>query len=101
MTAIKRTVVGSYLLNVLIAFDQLANALSGGDRDETLSSTAAKNRDHWFWGRLAGFLDFVDNGHSADALEEDEGQYRVISPGTQAWVLIFQIAWIIWKLLGG
>lgn len=34
----------AYLLNVLVAVDQLANALAFGDPDETISSRLAKAR---------------------------------------------------------
>jgi len=35
-----------YVLNVLIAIDQLGNELIGGDPDETISSRASKRREH-------------------------------------------------------
>jgi len=61
--------------NILIAVDQLGNAILFGDPDETISSRAAKHLGHydgWHW--LATFLDAIDPGHSADAIEHDEGK---------------------------
>jgi len=41
-----------YILNVLIALDQLLNALLGNDPDETISSVAGKNKDKHLWAKL-------------------------------------------------
>ena len=62
-----------YLFNILIAIDQLGNALRGGDPDETISSVAAKNPDKAAWKPLRWFLEFVDPGHLQRAIERDEG----------------------------
>lgn len=66
-----------YVFNILVALDQLANALRGGDPDETLSSVCAKRikaetRDI-FWRFLAWFLEAVDPGHLERSIEWDEG----------------------------
>lgn len=75
----------SYPVRVLLAIDQLANALTGGHHDETISSRLGKRklkrggklkwRD---WGGLAVPLDWalnkLDRGHSLDAIEPDEGE---------------------------
>lgn len=44
---------------ILIAIDQLANALLGGDADETLSARAHRQRvkGHRYWGWTAGAID--------------------------------------------
>jgi hypothetical protein len=43
----------TYILHVLIALDQLVNALIGGLPDETLSSAAYRShRQGYFWGRV-------------------------------------------------
>jgi len=74
----------SYLGRVLIAFDQLGNAVSGGYPDETISSRLGKRklsrggvlswRD---WCGIAKPLDWVldklDPGHTVNAVEGDEG----------------------------
>ena len=58
----------NFALQVLIAIDQLANALFGGYADETLSSRAhrmrQKGQTYWRW--TAGFIDmlfFWQKGH--------------------------------------
>ncbi len=44
---------------VLVALDQLVNALSGGWADETLSSRCWRNRDKPGWKQGRRILDFV------------------------------------------
>jgi len=79
--------LGKWALNVLIGIDQLANALTGGDPDETISSRLGKIKSKhggeipWYrplsrivdWG-----LDKIDPGHSIDAIEPDEGKDAVV-----------------------
>ena len=65
-----------YVLRVLIALDQLLNALFGGDEDETMSSRLAKDR---LRGRTIGcvlcaILDAIDRDHCARSLERDRGK---------------------------
>lgn len=62
-----------YGWNLLIALDQLGNALLGGDPDETISSRAGKNRHRWHWNALSVALDWIDPGHTTRARENDEG----------------------------
>lgn len=64
-----------YIRNVLIALDQLGNALTGGDPDETISSRVAKLRHRWPWKYLGVALEKVDPGHLDKSIECDEGQY--------------------------
>jgi len=47
------------LIQILIAIDQLANAISGGWADETLSSRAYRMREkkHKYWGWTANMID--------------------------------------------
>lgn len=73
--------IARYIWNILIAIDQLGNALIGGDPDETISSATAKrikngtaNRFHIALGK---FLEWIDPGHLRDAWEEDEGKDAV------------------------
>jgi hypothetical protein len=66
----------SWFKRVLLGIDQLGNAITGGDEDETISSRAGKARakGKW-WGRtLCWFLDKLDPGHCDDAIEHDEGE---------------------------
>lgn len=73
LTALKK-----YLWNLLIAIDQLANAVLAGDPDETISSRAAKRPHAIAWRLLARFLEWIDPGHMARAIEEDEGGNSVL-----------------------
>lgn len=66
-----------YVLNILIAIDQLGNAILGGDPDETISSRAAKNADRAGWKQLGHILEWIDPGHLKRALEPDEGKHEV------------------------
>lgn len=65
-----------YLWNLLIALDQLANALLAGDPDETISSRMGKAVRE---GRcvlcrfLCGLLHRIDPNHCRKSIEEDEG----------------------------
>jgi hypothetical protein len=66
-----------YIFNVLIALDQFANALIGGDPDETISSRCAKRRDQPGWRILAAFLEWLQPGHLDRSLEVDEGSRTI------------------------
>lgn len=69
----------SYLLGVLIAVDQLANAILRGAPDETMSSRAHRMRvkGQRFWGWTANVIDFVawtvfmDEDHCKKAYESE------------------------------
>lgn len=69
-----------WAFNVLVALDQLANTLAGGDPDETVSSRTAKAAragHRWgHWGCRA--LDWFDPGHCDAAIEPDEGHRAVV-----------------------
>jgi len=68
-----------YALNVLISIDQLANALLGGDPDETISSRIGKRRSTCrLCGWLCAVLDRIDQRHCSKSIEADEGQDAVI-----------------------
>lgn len=63
----------AYLRGVLVALDQLGNALMAGGADETISSRLAREDVVPVLGpavRLA--LDHIDKNHTADALEYDD-----------------------------
>lgn len=64
-----------WLWNILIAIDQLFNAILGGDPDETISSRAGKaKKEGKLWACiLCKFLHILDNNHCTDSIEEDEG----------------------------
>ena len=75
-----------WIWNVLIAVDQLGNAASGGDPDETISSRLGKTKranggsvHPRAWLGVARPLDWllekIDPGHALGAIEEDEGEF--------------------------
>jgi hypothetical protein len=66
----------SYLWNLLVGVDQLANAMAGGDPDETISSRAAKaaRKGHRWGCVLCRVLDWLDPGHCDNNIELDEGE---------------------------
>ena len=63
-----------WLKNVLVGLDQLANAVFGGDPDETISSRCGK-REHssWICRRLCAWLNKIDPRHCTESIESDEG----------------------------
>lgn len=79
-----------YCLNVLIAIDQLINAILLGDPDETISSRLGKTQrgDHGpFWRRFWWPLRLTVDGlfylvgepnHCIRSIEKDEGQNAVL-----------------------
>lgn len=70
-----------YIWNILIAIDQLANTVLGGDPDETISSRAGKyvrEGRGWFPCVLCKLLHFIDKNHCEKSIEEDEGKDRVL-----------------------
>ena len=73
--------IKKYFWNVLIAIDQLANTVIGGDPDETISSRAGKKvrtgkTGPWHW--LCLVLHKFDSNHCRESVEEDEGKDAVI-----------------------
>lgn len=77
MSERKRGLFRKWALNVLVALDQLLNAITGGDPDETISSRLgkAKRRGNraakaacWVLAKVFGVR------HCMDAIEEDEGR---------------------------
>lgn len=65
-----------YLWNLLIALDQLGNALTGGEPDETISSRCGKRlragKPCRVCRALCRWLAWLDPGHCAEAIEDDE-----------------------------
>jgi hypothetical protein len=66
-----------YFLNILLAVDQLGNAILAGDPDETISSRIGKAKlrdDLSLVGKVVDMvLEALDENHSIDAIEPDEG----------------------------
>ncbi len=78
---------GKWIFNILVSIDQLGNAICGGDPDETISSRLGKikvrNGGKIPWRRpisrlLDAGLDKIDENHSIDAIEDDEGMNAVL-----------------------
>ena len=69
-----------YFRNILISIIQLVNTLLGGDPDETLSSRLGKleRRGNKLAIFICKILDFFDDCHCQNAIEEDEGKDKVI-----------------------
>jgi hypothetical protein len=65
-----------YVWNLLIAVDQLLNAMLGGDPDETISSRVGKMAMKGSRiGKIAcRVLNFFDKGHCEKSIEYDEGR---------------------------
>lgn len=66
----------AWLLQLLIAIDQLGNVLLGGLADETLSARAHRMRgkEHKWWGWTAGFIDrlfFWQQAHCSAAYQAE------------------------------
>lgn len=79
--------IGKYLVNILIGVDQLFNALSGGDPDETISSRIGRmKRDNGgsvplrfpVAKLLDKILEDIDPNHCLEAIEEDEGENAIL-----------------------
>lgn len=68
--------VKRYLWNLLIALDQLGNALAGGFPDETISSRAgkcARKGGSHFCHFLCRLLNLFQDNHCERSIEADEG----------------------------
>jgi hypothetical protein len=67
-----------YIKNILIAIDQLANAILGGDPDETISSRLGKNYDGSWMERLVNKIFNKQKDHCSESIEHDEGGNALI-----------------------
>jgi len=68
-------------MNLLVMLDEIANTLTLGSPNETISSRAAKGRAEGKegWTRLANALDALSPGHCARAVAVSIGEDAVIS----------------------
>ena len=83
--------VRHYIKNILIALDQLANTIIGGDPDETISSRTEKAHRGDFgpiYSKLSVIPRFIINlvfwpfdgrNHCQQSLEEDEGHRDLLN----------------------
>lgn len=79
----------AYFINLLLALDQLINAITAGDPDESVSSRVGKCRrgDHGrVWqlvaAPLARILDAIfGDGHCLASIESDEGARDLLLTG--------------------
>lgn len=53
----------AYISNLFVITSQLINTLLGGAPDELLSTRVARNRKHFFLGRIGNILEFLHPGH--------------------------------------
>ena len=75
--------VKKYFWNILVGIDQLGNAITGGDPDETISSRLGKvvvkkaetSNIAWI---VCYLLSLVDSDHCQEAIEPDEGKDEVV-----------------------
>jgi hypothetical protein len=63
-----------WALNVLLAFDQWGNAITGGAPDETISSRAGRlEKKGWRWAKvLCWGLNLIDADHCNKAIENEK-----------------------------
>jgi len=68
--------MSNYPYRILLAIDQLFNAILGGDEDETISSRMGKHvvkKDSRLCKFICSLLNKIDPNHCSDAIEKDEG----------------------------
>lgn len=67
-----------WTFNVLVGLDQLANAIFGGDPDETISSRCGKREQtNHLCKWLCAWLNRLDPRHCAKSIEPDEGKNSI------------------------
>jgi hypothetical protein len=75
-------IIVRYIFNILIAIDQLFNAILFGDPDETISSRIGKKiragTKNKFLIVVAKILDWIDPNHVIKTIEDDEGKRAII-----------------------
>ena len=73
--------MGTYFLNVAIAFDVFCNVILGGHPDETLSARSGRTAHAGkLWGKmLAGMLGFFFKNHCRHAELHDEQRAQYVA----------------------
>ena len=75
----KKCKLCKYFWNILIAVDQLVNAIFGGDPQETVSSRSGKRVKTQKWAYyLCRVLHVLDPDHCKKSILEDEGEDQVL-----------------------
>lgn len=64
-----------YILNILIAIDQLFNASFAGNPDETISSRLGKCAK-WICKAICRILDFFEKDHCVKSIENIEHRHE-------------------------
>lgn len=65
----------TYTINLLIAFDQLGNAIIGGMADETISSRCGRGASrYWYWKVLGRILNAIQPNHIEMAVESEKNR---------------------------
>ena len=68
----------TYFWRCVLSWDQLINAHTGGDEDETISSrmgkAVEKKTNCWFCHFVCKALHWIDPNHCQDSIERDEGK---------------------------
>ena len=76
----------NWIVNMLVAVDQLGNAIAGGEPDTTISARIGQQANragaHWFWRLMQGIVNFtfepIDGpGHCMQAYMNDPNE-RII-----------------------
>jgi len=69
-----------FVINILLAIDQLANVLMLGDPDETISSRAGRVWPNSLWARFIDTIMFWQTDHCHKAVERGEGTRDLLFP---------------------
>lgn len=72
--------VRMFLVNVLLAIDQLGNVIMLGDPDETISSRAGRVWPNTWWSKFIDRLMFWQTDHCHKAIEKGEGKRDILFP---------------------
>lgn len=69
-----------FVVNILLAIDQLFNVLMLGDPDETISSRAGRVWPESDWCKFIDWLMFWQSNHCHKAIESGEGKRDLLFP---------------------
>lgn len=72
------TFIRDYIYNMLIAIDQLLNAVMFGDPDESISERVGRRWPESWVARIINGLFFWQKNHVMESLEGDEGKDDLI-----------------------